>query len=259
MLKARRLCLTGLGGMALSAMPLFSFARPPTARELVVAGTRNEGIYERRPNGEFAGMGVDLVRLLAQRHGYQPRFEIYPWRRALEVISGGRADILVAAYKTPERQRVMRFSEQSFFQDELAFYVRANSMPTWQGDYALLQGRRIVVINGWAYGAAFSTALPELHVSVTNTVDSGLQMLAFGHVELFASNRRDTDPMIKRLGLQDKVMALAPLIDVQSAYFTFPLRQRYTQLSLQMDQLLMEMKKNGALQKLARRYGATPP
>lgn len=244
--------------MALSAVPLFSLARPAPARELVAVGTRNEGIFERRPNGEFAGMGAELVRLLAQRHGYQARFDIYPWQRAMQVVGSGKADLLVAPYKTAERQRVMRYSEQAFFQDELAFYVRADSMPVWEGDYALLKGRRIAVINGWHYGLAFARAAPQLRVSVTNTVANGLQMLAHGHVELFASNRRDTDPVVQALGLRDTVMALAPLIDVLQAFFAYPLTQRYPALPQQMDQLLVEMKKNGELQKLARRYGATP-
>ncbi len=245
--------------MALGALPLFSFARAPLLRELVAAGTRNEGIYERRATGEFSGLGVDLVRQLATRQGYQVRFEIYPWRRALEVVGGGKADLLVAPYKTPERLRTMRFSEQAFFQDELAFYVRADSMPVWEGDYRLLKGRRIVVINGWAYGPAFTRALPQLNVSVTNTVENGLKMLSYGHVEMFASNRRDTDPVISKLALHDRVLALAPLIDVQDAYFSYPLAPRYRDLPAQMDQLLAELKKSGELQRLARRYGATPP
>lgn len=245
--------------MALCALPPLSFARPAGPRELVAAGTRNEGIYERRPNGEFAGMGVEVVRLLAQRHGYQVRFEIYPWRRAMEVVAGGKADILVAPYKTSERERVLRYSTQAFFRDELAFYVRADSMPVWEGDYGLLSGRRIAVINGWSYGAAFARAAPQLRTSVTNSVENGLRMLERGHVELFASNRRDTDPLLAALGLQDKVMALAPLIDVQAAYFAFPLTPRYREMPAQLDQLLMAMAKNGELQKLAQRHGATPP
>ncbi|MYN25140.1 transporter substrate-binding domain-containing protein [Duganella sp. CY42W] len=245
--------------MALCALPPFSFARPAGPRELVAAGTRNEGIYERRPNGEFAGLGADLVRLLARRHGYQPRFEIYPWRRALEVVGGGKADLLVSPYKTAERLRVMRYSEQAFFQDELAFYVRADAMPIWEGDYTLLKGRRIVIINGWAYGEAFAKALPLMNVSVTNTVENGLQMLSHGHIEMFASNRRDTDPVVKQLGLGDRVLALAPLIDVQDAYFAYPLAPRHRDLPAQMDHLLIELKKNGELQRLARRYGVTLP
>ncbi|MYN40957.1 transporter substrate-binding domain-containing protein [Duganella sp. FT109W] len=257
--KARRLLLTGLGGMALGAVSLSSFARPAAAHELLVVGTRFEGIYERRDDGEFAGMGVELLRLCARRHGYRLRFEIYPWRRAQELINNGTADVLVGPYKSAARQRTMRFSTQPFFRDEVAFYVRADRMPVWEGDYGLLQGRRIVTLNGWTYGPAFTRAQAQLTISVANSVESGLKMLAIGHVEMFATNRRDTDPVVTALGMQDKVMVLAPLIDVQDAYFAYPLAPRLRDLPLQMDRLLAELKKNGELQRLARRFGVTAP
>lgn len=244
--------------MAANALPYLSWARAPDTRELVVAGGNMEGIYMRR-DGQFTGMGADLVRLLAQRHSYQPRFELYPWRRAMEMVSSGRADVLVAPYKSLERQRILRYSEQAFLQDEVAFYVRSDSMPVWEGDYNLLKGRRIAIINGWAYGSAFAQALPQLRTSVTNSVENGLKMLVHGHVEMFASNRRDTDPVIVAGGWQDRLMALAPLIDVLPAYFAFPLTARFPQLPAQFDELLLDLKKNGELARLARRYGVTLP
>ena len=256
---SRRRALINLCGIALGALPHFSWSRPSAERELLVVGTRFENIYERRPNGEFGGMGVDLLRLFAQRYGYRLRFDIYPWRRAQELINGGKVDVLVGPYKTPERMRTMLFSGQAFFQDQVAFYVRANALPLWEGDYQVLHGRRIVTLNGWNYGQAFSKAAPQLNISVTNSVESGLKMLAASHVEMFATNRRDTDPVVQALGMQDKVMALAPLIDVQDAYFAYPLSPRWRDMPGQMDRMMTEMKKNGELQKLARRYGVTLP
>lgn len=245
--------------MALGVLPQFSWARSAAARELVIAGTRFESIYERRPDGGFAGMGVDLLSEFAQRHGYQLRFEIYPWRRAQELINNGVADVLVGPYKSAERLRTMRFSEQAFFQDQVAFYVRADAIPIWEGDYGMLEGRRIVTLNGWNYGTAFSKAAPRLNISVTNSVENGLKMLAYSHVDMFATNRRDTDPVVVRLGLQNKLLPLAPLIDVQDAHFAYPLVPRIGAMPEQLDQMLVEMKKRGELQRLARRYGVTLP
>jgi polar amino acid transport system substrate-binding protein len=246
-------------GIALGALPHFSWAAPSAARELVVVGTRFESIYEQRPGGEFSGMGVDLLNLFAQRYGYRLRFEIYPWRRAQELIHTGKADVLVGPYRSADRLRFMRFSAQGFFQDQVAFYVRANSMPVWEGDYSMLKGRRIATLNGWNYGPAFSKAAPQLNISVTNSVESGLRMLAVGRVEMFATNRRDTDPVLLGLGLENKLLALAPLIDVQDAFFAYPLTPRLQETPQQMDQMLAAMTASGELQKLARRYGVTLP
>jgi polar amino acid transport system substrate-binding protein len=256
----RRRALRGLGGLALSLLPIAAPAQtsqpsqPTPSRELRVVGTRFERIYERQSNGDFTGMGVELVRLAARRFDYQVRFELYPWRRAQHLVTEGGADVLVGPYKSAERLKTMRFSEQAFFQDQVAFYVRALEIPLWEGDYAALRSKRIAIMNGWSYGAAFTEALPRLHTSVTNTVESGLQMLLHNHVDLFASNRRDTDPVILALRATDKLLALAPLIDVQNGYLAFSLKPRLAGLATQFDRLLEEMKARGELSRLARKY-----
>jgi len=243
----RRLAVAGLCGIALGALPLPGLAGP---REVQVAGTRFDQIYERRPDGQFTGLGVELLQMFAERYGYSLRFELYPWRRAQELTRMGKADVLVGPYKSAERQRAMRFCDQAFFQDEVLFYAKADSVPLWEGDYAALGGKRIVTLNGWNYGPAFGAAAAALNISVANTVENGLLMLMQHHVELFASDRRDTEPVIA---------ALAPLIDVQRAYFAFPLAPRYAEMPAQMDALLLELKSRGELQKLARRYHVSPP
>lgn len=255
----RRRALRCVGGLFLSFLPLAAQAQPAAIRELRVVGTHFERIYERRSNGEFAGMGVELVRLAARQFGYQVRFELFPWRRAQLLVTQGVADVLVGPYKAPERLKTMQFSKQPFFQDQVAFYVRAREIPLWEGDYATLKGKRIATLNGWSYGPAFTAALPALNTSVTNTVENGLRMLLHNHVDLFASNRRDTDPVIVALGMTDQLLALAPLIDIQDAYFAFSLRPRHAGLPAQFDRLLAELKAGGELSKLARRYQVDIP
>lgn len=251
----RRRLLFGLCAVALTP----ALAQGAPQRELRVVGTRFERIYERQADGGFSGMGVELVRLIAQSCGFTVRFDIYPWKRAQALVRRGEADLLVGPYKSAERQLTMAFGARPFFQDQVAFFGRAGQAPAWDGDYAALRGKRIVTLNGWIYGGAFSRAVAGLQVSVANTVENGLNMLAYGHVDLFASNRRDTDPVIRALALNNKVIALAPLIDVQNAYFAFPLGERFDVLRLRFDQALEELAARGELQKLARRFEVNLP
>ena len=255
LLTDRRSFLCGLCVLALRP----GLAQGTRQRELRVVGTNFERIYERQSDGGFTGMGVELVRIVAQACGFSVRFDIYPWRRAQALVSRGEADLLVGPYKSAERQLTMAFGARPFFQDQVVFYARADKAPVWDGDYAALRGKRIVTLNGWIYGSAFSRALAGLQVSVANTVENGLNMLAYGRVDLFASNRRDTDPVIRALALHNKVVALAPLIDVQDAYFAFPLGERFDPLRLRFDQVMQDLAARGELQKLARRFEVSLP
>lgn len=229
------------------------------ARELLVVSTHFEKVYERDAEGVTVGLGPEIVRQVARQMGHTVRFELYPWARAQALVASGRADILVAPYRTPERERIMAFSRLPFFQDRLVFYMRNDVTATWRGDYAALANQRIAVLNGWAYGAAFDQARPLLQVSVTNSVESGLRMLAYRHVQLFASTRRDTETMLARLGLLGVVNGLATPIDVQDAYFAFPPGASHDELRRAFDVEFQRLVDSGEWRKLLQRHGVDAP
>lgn len=104
------------------------------ARELRVAGTHFAHVFELAPNGEYIGLGADLIREISKRTGDTVRFAIYPWVRAQALVEHGKADILVGPYKTPEREARFAFSERAFYQDRMLFYVRTGTDIRWDGD-----------------------------------------------------------------------------------------------------------------------------
>ncbi|MES2263501.1 MAG: transporter substrate-binding domain-containing protein [Pseudomonadota bacterium] len=229
------------------------------AEELVVAGGHFERIFERTPDGEFTGLGPEVVRLVARQLGHTVRFELYPWARAQVVVAQGKADILVGPYQTPERQQRMAFSRRPFFQDQILFYARGQSAIAWQGDYAALAGERIVVINGWTYGERFEQARSSLQISVANSVENGLRMVAARHVALLASNRRDTEPVLARLGLGGQLAPLPYAIEVKEGYFAFPRLATHDGLRQQFDAAFAALAASGELKRLCQRFDVSPP
>lgn len=250
----RGFLLATLSFALLAATPVM--AQP---QELVVVGAHFERVFELSKDGRFIGMGPEIIRTLAQRMGYAVRFEIYPWARAQAMVAQGAADILIGPYKSPERLASMTFSERPFYQDEMVFYTRAGAGVEWQGDYAALKETRMVIMNGWAYGGEFDRARPKLRVSVTNAVENGLKMLISQHVDLFATNRRNTEPVIARLQIAGNVVPLAKVIEVQRGYFAFPKRAESDRLRVQFDQAFNAMVDSGELKRLGRQMDVGVP
>lgn len=233
--------------------------QPVSARELLAIGAHFERVFERGQEAEIVGLGPEIVRILAQRMGHTVRFELYPWARAQALIAQGKADILVGPYKTAERQQTMAFSRLAFYQDQMVFYARSDANASWNGDFGSLGDQRIVVLNGWAYGAAFDQARPQLRLSVANSVDSGLKMLVHQHVNLFASNRRNTEPVLGRLGLVGQIAMLPKVIDVQEGYFAFPRDTSFDTLRRDFDAAFQRMVDSGELKKLGQRHEVNVP
>jgi polar amino acid transport system substrate-binding protein len=232
---------------------------PASARDLLVIGTHFERVFERGQEGEIVGLGPEIVRLIAQRLGHRAIFELYPWSRAQALVAQGKADILVGPYKTFERQQLMAFSSIPFYQDQMVFYVRKGAMPDWSGDYATLTDQRIAIVNGWAYGPAFDKARPTLRLDMVNSVDSGLKMLAAQHAHMFASNRRNTEPVLGRLGLSGQLTMLPRVIEVQDGYFAFSKQPQSDALRRDFDAELQRMVDSGELKRLGQRHEVHVP
>lgn len=232
---------------------------PAAARDLLVIGTHFERVYERGQEGEIVGLGPEIVRLVAQRLGHRAIFELYPWARAQALVAQGKADILVGPYKTFERQQLMAFSKQPFYQDQMVFYVRKGTMQDWNGDFAALADQRIAIVNGWAYGAGFDKARPQLRLDIVNSVDSGLKMLAAQHVQMFASNRRNTEPVLGRLGMSGQLAMLPRVIEVQDGYFAFPKRPANDALRKEFDAEFQRLVDSGELKRLGLRHEVNVP
>ena len=229
------------------------------ARELLAVGAQFERVFEYQSSGEYGGLGAELLRLMAARTGHTVRFRMVPWARAQAMLVQGQADILIGPYRTPERIASMGFSDKPFYQDQMVFYTRQDASFGWDGDYAVLTNRRVVLLNGWAYGAEWERMRPGLQVSVANNVENGLKMLVHNHVDVFVSNRRNTDPVIARLGYARQVKPLPKVIDVQNGYFAFPRSSTFDKLRLQFDQELNKLIETGELKRLSKRYDVTVP
>ena len=251
---------TGRRLLALALLwPVLLVPSQAPARELLAVGAQFEHVFEYQDSGEFGGLGAELLRLMAARTGNTVRFRMVPWARAQAMLVQGQADILIGPYRTPERIASMGFSDKPFYQDQMVFYTRQDASFGWDGDYAVLKSRRVVLLNGWAYGAEWERMRPGFQVSVANNVENGLKMLVHNHVDVFVSNLRNTDPVIARLGYGRQVKPLPKVIEVQNGYFAFPRSPTFDKLRLQFDQELNKLIETGELKRLGKRYDVGVP
>jgi polar amino acid transport system substrate-binding protein len=236
-----------LGALAGAALPALG-----GARELLVVGAHFARVYE-RANEQFSGMGPEILRALAPQLGQPLHFDLFPWARAQSMVAQAQADLLVGPYKSPERLLLFAFSERPFYVDQMVFFARANALFEWDGDFASLRDKRIVAINGWAYGDEFDAARNSMNISLTNSVEAALAMLAVGRVDLFATNRRNTEPVIPLQALVGKVAPLSRIIALQRGYFAFPKRPEYDAVLERFDRAFNAYIDAGELRKLGRR------
>lgn len=224
------------------------------AAEVLAVGTEFAYVFERAPSGEFTGLGVDIVRALAKQAGDTVRFEIYPWSRAQWMVENDQAQIVVGPYKTPERELRFSFARRAFYRDFMVFYARVGSDLHWDGSYAALRGMSIGVIHGWVYGTQFESMRPVIKPEVANSLTNGLNMLNARRIDFLASNMRNTEALIKNLGMGSDFYAIDRAIDIQDGYLAYCKKPGCDQLRLRYDELYESLIDSGELAKLVRNY-----
>jgi polar amino acid transport system substrate-binding protein len=244
----------------LAALLIMTGALPSAgAVERLAVGTQFSRVFEQAPNGEWTGLGVDIVRALAARAGDTVRFQIYPWPRAQAMVAQGQADILIGPYKSPEREARFIFLDHPFYRDRMVFFGRSGSAALWTGDYQALKGVPIAVMRGWHYGESFDHARHDLQISEVPKLENGVQMLVHGRVKLLAANERNLHPVLSELNLIPLVTELGPVLSVQDGYIAFPKQDKYRQARQRYNQLFTEMIERGELGRLARKHLVQAP
>lgn len=224
------------------------------AKTYYFVGTSFPLILEKGSQGEVKGLGADIVRVIAERLGYQIKIEIFPFKRALRMIETGRADAFIGPYKSEEREQFMIYTQSHFYQDPMAFYVREESDFQWDGQLSSLRDKKIGLTRGWSYGSEFDQFKPQLSTFEVESIDASFKMLLFNRIELFASHPRAANSVIDKLNIRDRVKMILPPIIVNKGYFGFSRKRELGDFIDQFDSEFSKMVGNGEVQRMNQAY-----
>ena len=233
----------------------FWLFNPYTAADsYLFIGANFPAIMEVGDDKVIGGLGVDIARRIVTRLGHELNVEIYPWKRALQMVQQAEADVLIGAYKTAAREQYISYSQYPFHEDSVIFYLRADNDFQWHGEYSRLEGRAIGINRGWSYGQDFDAYSHRLNLHVGDSVSSNVHKLILGRIDLFATNPRDTETVIRQLQLQGKIKSILPPINASLGYFGFSRKRNLSGFQQAFDSEFRRMVESGEFQRLQERY-----
>ena len=133
------------------------------------------------PQGELAGLDIDLLDQLSQRTGL--RFEVRraPWARGLAALQQGKADLMTGLAKTPEREQYIEYLPRPYHACSPRFYA-APVQAQYLRDYAQLAMLKIGYVLESAYFEPFDSDAQLRKVAVNNEQQL-LEMLMRGRLQ----------------------------------------------------------------------------
>lgn len=200
------------------------------------------------------GLAVELVSEVLERAGYKTTVTIETWPRAMEGTKLGIYDGIVAAWYTEQRDKDFYYSDAY-----LVNKLRVMKLKRLGGDYfemAHLEGKRLGIITGYAYGIDFST-IDNIQLVEESYVIQSVLNLVNGKVDFIVVDERTVSAEInKYLSTQkDQFEFLDIEIPVRSLYFvTSKSNPGNTEIIKRFNAALKAMKNAGVYSELVNRW-----
>lgn len=214
-------------------------------------------------NQNVAGPGYEIIAKVCELAKINCTYDIYPWRRAQELMKSGQADGMMVIGRNPAREKWIRFSPPHF-RTEYGIFVNKNS-PLKLDINSDLAGLRIGVFAP----SNTATQLASINEEITSAGHepiiieerpddtSGFRKLTIGRLDAVYSNRDRGRMIIDAEGLQDEIRYESGYQEILY-YAGFARTFKNSQLLDRFDKVWKRLFKNGEAQNIIHKYGLEP-
>lgn len=133
------------------------------------------------PEIKQQGLLVQIVREALQTQGYELEMNFVPWSRAMVLIQKKRADLLIGAWYTEERNKYLLYSDV-IFSSSIRLIKNSESDFEFEG-IPSLKGKRVGTILSYQYGDEFLRHVGIERITSDNLLNNIHNLLA-GRIDL---------------------------------------------------------------------------
>jgi polar amino acid transport system substrate-binding protein len=251
--------LPSLLGFALSA----GIAGPAAATDKIRFVTLEFAPFIYGDNQPVAGPGRDIIAAVCAEAELECSYDIYPWRRAQELMKNGDADAMMVIGHNPKREEWIRFSPPHF-RTEYGVFVEADNELDFS-DISHLESLRVGVFAPSNTATQLLGIRDEMVAQGLNPIEidkrpddaSGFRKLAAGRIDAVYSNRDRGRQILQAEGLVDRVRYAG---GHQGIYYYAGFARSFPDQELidRFDAAWRELFRRGEAQKMIKRYGLEP-
>ena len=210
--------------------------------------------YTYQNNGKASGFEIEILDAVMKTLNIRVEYINYPWKRCLNNLKEGKADILVSLLKTPEREKYAYFPDTHISISKTVFFTKKDSRVSFNGSYEALKGFNIGVIMGFSYDEAFDKADFLKIDSSVNTRTLITKLLNDRH-DLAAENQAVVTACARQMGVRDKIRFLDPPIHSEKLYVGFSKAKNTGKLCSDFSKELKNFKKSKQYLSILSKYG----
>ncbi|GGB48884.1 hypothetical protein GCM10011502_22680 [Oceanisphaera marina] len=180
-------------------------------------------------DGELTGIAPHLVRKLLAEHGYTVNMQVFGnWERCQLAARQGKVDLIVAAYKTRQREQNFLFSDTPIIADPVVLFTHFGnaSQSPWS-----LTDHTLGLLFGDSFGDKFDRAAAQrLDVERVSSGKQNFQKLALGRIDYMPIGLTTGKLQAQKLGLTEQVFPLPDLLTLEYYHLAVPKGSRLAPL-----------------------------
>ena len=207
-----------------------------------------------RSGDAIDGAGPALVRMIFDDLGLAAEFPFAgTWDEVQAKARSGDVDLLVAAYKTTEREQYMSYSD-AYTTDPVALFVKAGSEFDFANWDALI-GKKGVGTVGDSYGQAFDDFIKEkLDVTIAQSSSEAFDMVAAGKADYFIYSLFAGEREIAAQNRTGQTVSLPQFVTEESFYITISKLSEYGKYLPEINRLIANYVDDGTVARLIDEY-----
>jgi polar amino acid transport system substrate-binding protein len=207
-------------------------------------------------DGKPAGIFPALLTEAFHRMGHELETINVPWARIMRMMKTGKTDI-VPAFKTPEREKFMDFSNETFLEQPVAIFTRKDLDITYNGDLTQLSKYRVGIVLRISYGKVADEAiangvLPKVEYAADG--EQSVLQLVRNRVDLIILNTYGAYHILQKLGVSDQVKEIRPAVQITPTNLGFSKNRNLLPLRDSFDKVLVEMKRDGSYDRILSQF-----
>ncbi len=156
-------------------------------------------------SGSFTGVGADIFRLIEERLGVSFSKKLCPdWNDHLKGLETGECSIAPVIVRTEEREKYIQFTTPY---SEIPVVIIGTDKVGNNLNIKKLESYRVAVVKGYATEDYIRKQPDIKNIFTVESVEKGLQAVAFGQADVFLENLAVASYFISKLGISNLQIA----------------------------------------------------
>jgi polar amino acid transport system substrate-binding protein len=177
-----------------------------------------------RSENDVKGFTVDIMRAVLKKMRVRiASYRIYPWKRAIIMVSSGELDAVFTTTQTDERMKYCYFPREPLTTFSYLFFIRKSD----EGKLIYntlddLKGKKIGLVSGFAYSKKFTDFIEEQeNYEEVIVAQQNFRKLMTGRIDYVVTPKRVGYSLIRKLGIGDNCVPLKKPLMTGSLYAMF--------------------------------------